>query len=125
MKTLYILILAIFICSANGFAQSNKMSSKKSSENSDFVVKEGDTKTNTKVKAAYKSNKMHNSAKAYDKVDNIAVDKSLANSARVKKANFASSSKYKKNQQAYLNEINSNTRFKSSRSKRHDGKFGF
>jgi hypothetical protein len=125
MKTLYIFILTIFICSANGFAQSNKMSSKKSSENSDFVVKETENKSNKKVKPAYKSNKMHNSAKAYDKVDNVAVDKSLANAVRVKKANYASSGKYKKNQQAYLNEINSNTRFKSSRSKRHDGKFGF
>jgi hypothetical protein len=125
MKTLYILIPIIFICSANGFAQSNKRSSKKSSENADFVVKESDNKTNTKVKSTYKSNKFHSSVKAYNKVDNVAVDKSLANAARVKKANFASSGKYKKNQQAYLNELNSNTRFKSSRSKRHDGKFGF
>jgi hypothetical protein len=101
------------------------MSSKKSSENSDFVVKETENKSNSKVKASYKSNKMHNSAKSYNKVDNIAVDKSLANAARTKKANFASSGKYKKNQQAYLNELNSNTRFKSSKSKRNDGKFGF
>jgi hypothetical protein len=125
MKTLYVLILIIFISSANGFAQSNKMSSKKSSENSDFVVKETENKSSKKVKSSYKSNKMHNSAKAYNKVDNVAVDKSLANAARTKKANYASSSKYKKSQQAYLNELNSNTRFKSSKSKRNDGKFGF
>lgn len=125
MKTLNILILTIFICSANGFAQSNKMSSKKSSKNSDFVVKETENKSNNKVKSTYKSNKFHNSAKAYNKIDNVALDKSLANAARVKKANYASSGKYKKSQQAYLNELNSNTRFKSSRPKRHDGKFGF
>jgi hypothetical protein len=125
MKTLHILILTIFICSANGFAQSNKMSSKKSSENSDFVVKETENKSHKKVKASYKSNKFHSSAKLYNKIDNVAVDNSLANSARAKKANYASSSKFKKSQQAYLNELNSNTRFKSSRAKRSDGKFGF
>ena len=45
MKTLYIFILTIFICSANGFAQTNKKSSKKSSENSNFIVKETENKT--------------------------------------------------------------------------------
>ncbi|MFL5728978.1 MAG: hypothetical protein ACJ75J_05760, partial [Cytophagaceae bacterium] len=82
--------------------------------------------TNKLVKASYKSNKYHNSAKAYDKVDNVMLDKSLANAVRAKKANKASSVKYKKSQQAYLNALNSNTRFKSSRYKRtSDGKFGF
>jgi hypothetical protein len=130
MKTLYLGLLMSFLICSYGFGQSNKMSSKKSSLSSNNVIKEAktdNTASNNKVKQSYKSGKMHNSTKGYTKIDDVVVEKNLANAARTKKANFASSKKYKSRQQAYLNELNSHSQNNQLKGKRktNDGSFGF
>jgi hypothetical protein len=131
MKTLYLCLLMSFLICSIGFGQSNKMSSKKSSLSSNSVIKEekvNNGSSNHKVKPTYQSGKMHNSTKGYTKVDDIVVEKNLANSARIKKANFASSKKYKMRQQDYLNDLNShsqNTHMKGGKKRAYDGTFGF
>lgn len=131
MKTIYLCLLMSFLICSYGFGQSNKMSSKKSSLSSNNLVKENKVNhatSNHKVKQSYKSGKMHSSTKAYTKVDDIVVEKNLANAARTKKANFASSKKYKNRQQDYLNDLNShsqNTHMKGGKKRTNDGSFGF
>jgi hypothetical protein len=128
MKTICICLMSVLICSY-GFSQSNKMSSKKSSSSSTNLIKEekvSHAASHHKVKPAYEGK--HQSTQGYKKVDDIVVQKNLVNAARVKKANFASSKKYKNRQQAYLNEINSNsqnTHIQGGKKKSYDGKFGF
>jgi hypothetical protein len=107
------------------------MSSKKSSLSSSSLVKENkveNSASHKKVKPSYEAGKMHQSTKGYHKIDDIVMEKNFANAARAKKANFASSKKYKNRQQAYLNEINSNsqnTHMHGGKKKAYDGKFGF
>jgi hypothetical protein len=129
MKTIYLGVLFIGIC-ISGFGQSNKMSSKRSSESNNIIKESKSSKSasNKHVKPSYQSGKAHPSAKSYNKVEDVVVEKNLANAARVKKANYASSKKYKNRQQSFLNELNSNSQnsqLKGGRKKAYDGKFGF
>jgi hypothetical protein len=114
MRTFYAAIVLCLIGTLSSYAQSNKMSTKKSSD-AQNIASEATTVKTHKAKAAYKSNKYHNSARHYDKVSDVTTDQSLKNASEVKKANAANSNKYKKSQAQYLNNLNSNTRYKNSK----------
>jgi hypothetical protein len=114
MRKLYAAIIIFLMASISGYAQSNKMSTKKSSD-AQNIASEATTVKTTKAKAVYKPNKYHNSTKQFEKISDVTTDHSSKNASEVRKANAANSHKYKKSQSEYLNNLNSNTRYKNSK----------
>lgn len=118
----FFLFMAALMVSCSSGRNSQKMSQKKASS-SDHLVKESNTKsTPVKAKLTYKQRKYHNSAKHYDKVDDVTRDKSLANTVKARKATNKNNHKYKTSQAKYLQELNQS---KYKNAKKFSGKFEF
>ncbi len=66
------------------------------------------------AKKAYKSNKYHPSIKTYSEVNDVTTDVHKK-SGQIKKANSASSAKYKNKQAAELKSLNQGNKYKNSK----------
>jgi hypothetical protein len=109
MRTLFCVIIlsATLMYSCGG---SHKMSTKSSSPHHTGVVHA----SGRAAKKSYKSNKYHPSIKTYSKISDVTTD-AHKKSGQIKKANSASSAKYKSRQAAELKSLNNGNKYKNQK----------